>query len=160
MRSIVAILIVLTCSANAMAICEYSRILDTDEYERFNYSMKVDKLTEKSSSISFEQRDISPDEISRDCLACHDGSLGSGGNVRSAHEAKSAIQGSHPIGVDFNNISYKKSGYRNIHNIRPSIKFVDGRLGCLSCHNIQNKEKKHLVVSLNGSALCFECHAK
>ncbi|GAM11467.1 doubled CXXCH motif protein [Geobacter sp. OR-1] len=160
MKTLITFIIVLASAANAMAVCEYSKILDADDDERINFSMKVNSLTQKVMGISFEKRDNLPDEISAGCMACHDGTLGPGGDVKRSHGENSTISGSHPIGADYNNISYTKNGYRNIHNIRASIKFVDGRLGCLSCHDLQNKEKNQLSASMNGSMLCFECHAK
>lgn len=159
MRVLIAITLFLTSTVNAMAACEYSKIMDTDDNERINFTMKVNRLTGRNTGISFDQRETAMDEISAGCMACHDGSLGSGGNVRT-HGENSAVRGSHPVGIDYNNISYRNRGYRNIHNIRASIKFVDGRLGCLSCHDLQNKEKSHLVVPVIESRLCFECHDK
>lgn len=159
MKTALTAAFILASSINAMAVCEYTNIMDSDDNERINFTMKVEKLTERQGGISFDQRENALDEISAGCIACHDGSLGNGGNVRT-HDEKSAINGSHSIGTDYNTISYRKSGYRNIHNIRASIKFVDGRLGCLSCHDLQNKGKAHLVESMESSKLCFECHAK
>lgn len=159
MKTALALALILASSVNAMAVCEYTNIMDADDNERINYTMKVNKLSERNGGIRFDQRENALDVISAGCMACHDGTLGKGGNVK-LHGENSAISGSHPVGTDYNNISYRKSGYRNIHNVRTSIKFVDGRLGCLSCHDLQNKEKSHLVASMESSKLCFECHAK
>jgi len=160
MKTLMATLVLLLCSSNVMAICEYNEILDADEYEQINFKMKVDHMSGKRNSISFERREVAVDEISLGCMVCHNGSLGSGGNVRKAHGESSSISGSHVIGSDYNNISYTKGGYRNIHNVNAMVKFIDGRIGCLSCHDIQNKQKMHLVATLTGSKLCFECHDK
>lgn len=159
MKTVLVAAIIMATSVNAMAVCEYTNIMDSDDDERINFTMKVNKLTERLTGISFDQRDNQLDEISLGCMACHDGTLGKNGMMKLQGD-NSAISGGHSMGVDYNNISYRKSGYRNIHNIRQSIKFVDGRLGCLSCHDLQNKEKKHLAAPMESSKLCFECHSK
>jgi predicted CXXCH cytochrome family protein len=38
--------------------------------------------------------------------------------------------------------------------------FVNGKVGCLTCHNPLNPEKGHLVMSDQKSALCLTCHNK
>jgi len=38
--------------------------------------------------------------------------------------------------------------------------FVNGKIGCLTCHNPLNAEKGHLVMSDRNSALCTTCHNK
>ena len=159
MKTALVAAFVLTTSINAFAACEYTAIMNADDDERITFSMKVNKMTERHGGISFDQRDNELDELSAGCISCHDGSLGKGGNVR-MKSGDSSVSDSHPIGIDYNSISYRKHGYRNIHNVRTEIKFVDGRLGCLSCHDLNNKEKSHLAAPLKGSALCFSCHAK
>jgi predicted CXXCH cytochrome family protein len=159
MKTALITALILATTTNAFAVCEFSTMMDENVEERMTFSMKVNRLTAREPGISFEQREQQLDEISAGCMSCHDGTLGAGGAV-SLHGNNSAIRGSHSIGVDYNHISYRRSDYRNIHNISAAVKFVEGRLGCLSCHDLQSKQKHHLVAPMDGSKLCFECHAK
>ncbi|WP_243688226.1 cytochrome c3 family protein [Geotalea toluenoxydans] len=37
---------------------------------------------------------------------------------------------------------------------------VDGRVGCLTCHDPLNRKAPHLVASNDRSNLCLTCHIK
>ncbi|MCL4537222.1 MAG: cytochrome c3 family protein, partial [Nitrospirae bacterium] len=64
---------------------------------------------------------------------------------------------SHPIGTDYMK-AYRKGRLKHPSSINPAIRLFNGRLGCGSCHNMYSREKKHLVTSNKGSALCLSCH--
>jgi predicted CXXCH cytochrome family protein len=106
------------------------------------------------------------DELSRDCLSCHDGVVA--GNVHvmyrntpgqktNSYDGKSV----HPIGMNYaayaamDPLDYKPAPAFNSKMI-----FVNNRVGCLTCHNPMNPEEKHLVMSDYRSALCTTCHKK
>ena len=110
----------------------------------------------------------SVDRISRACLACHDGSLGTADNVQirsgswSHGKALSRFdpQGSHPIGVRYVRAMMKRGGLRPVGLLNRAIKLIDGKVGCASCHDPYSREHNKLVMSNNGSKLCLECHDK
>ncbi len=103
------------------------------------------------------------DETSLQCLGCHDGTVaktqmsrvGGGGGGAWQH---SQIGLSHPIGVDYPPRGKGKSRYRPVAQIDPRIQLFNGKMGCCSCHEAYSNEKHGLVMSNEGSALCFECH--
>ncbi|MEW6428101.1 MAG: cytochrome c3 family protein [Thermodesulfobacteriota bacterium] len=107
------------------------------------------------------------DPVSRNCLSCHDGSLGASValNTGMYEHGQSFLlhdQGSHPIGMDYERTRIDrgpKSDLRPIDSVDPRIKFFDGRVGCGSCHNPYSTLAKSLVMSDRQSALCFACHA-
>jgi predicted CXXCH cytochrome family protein len=107
------------------------------------------------------------DKISKMCLGCHDGSVGSDVNapVRSGswkHGGSFSSQdpqGSHPIGMKYRGAA-KRGGLRPMGMLDRAIKLVDGRVGCPSCHDPYSKERAFLVMSNNGSRLCLQCHDK
>jgi predicted CXXCH cytochrome family protein len=106
------------------------------------------------------------DALSRDCLSCHDGIVtdavavnyrNTPGHRTNRYDGKAE----HPIGMDYAAYSAMDS-----HNYKPApafnskMIFVDGKVGCLTCHNPLNPEKSHLVMSDYRSALCLTCHTK
>ena len=103
------------------------------------------------------------DEVSRECLNCHDGIIGSdasyhvGGEEYLTYKQRSL---SHPIGIDYRQATMRDSELRAPETLSPYIVFFDGKVGCGSCHNVYSREKNLLVVSNRGSALCLECHIK
>lgn len=107
------------------------------------------------------------DNMSRECLSCHDGAVASQATIHAGewvHE-ESLIgndMGSHPIGID-----YESARLDHIHRtdlvpiglVDPRIKFFDGKVGCGSCHDPYSNVEQDLVMSNRGSKLCLACHA-
>ena len=103
-------------------------------------------------------KDIFVDELSAQCMSCHDSSLGKGVNIGAGtwlHEQG----GSHPIGVDYRR-AYSKGGFNPPSLLHKNIRLFKGRVGCGTCHDIYSKERNQLVITNKGSTLCLECHRK
>ena len=106
------------------------------------------------------------DSLSKDCLACHDGGAASNidvdyKNAPGQHATHYDGKKQHPIGMNY--AAYVAMGSRNykpVPEYSSKMVFVDGKVGCLTCHNPLNPEEKHLVMSDQGSALCLSCHNK
>jgi predicted CXXCH cytochrome family protein len=103
------------------------------------------------------------DEISLQCLGCHDGTVA---RTKSAGLAgskgawqHSQIGLSHPIGVEYppsrNPKQYHPQGL-----LDSRIQLFEGKLGCATCHGPYSSEKHGLVMSNDRSALCLTCHIK
>jgi predicted CXXCH cytochrome family protein len=115
---------------------------------------------------SLNQGDTTLDSFSRDCLSCHDGGHASDiainyrntpGNKRKTYDGTKE----HPIGMDYAAYAaMDHTGYKPAFAFNSKMVFVNGRVGCLTCHNPLNPEKSHLVMSDNKSALCLTCHNK
>jgi len=71
-----------------------------------------------------------------------------------------SVSGSHPIGMEYANYSYSNRTFKSIDSLSGQMIFVDGKVGCITCHNPLNPEKNHLVMDNTGSRLCFSCHNK
>ncbi len=98
------------------------------------------------------------DKLSKECLGCHDSILGSAADTRIGSGIWNHGNGvSHPIGTDYMK-AYRKGRLKHPSSITPAIRLFNGRLGCGSCHNMYSRERKHLVISNKGSALCLSCH--
>jgi len=106
------------------------------------------------------------DSMSRDCICCHDGVGASSVNVDlrnnpSGHQSHiNSFKTDHPIGMNYNSYVAAGNGYKRIGPDNLKMIFVDGKVGCLSCHDPLNPEKGHLVMSDRESALCRTCHKK
>lgn len=99
------------------------------------------------------------DSYSLQCMGCHSGVEGVrqvevGQNLVVRHAGSS---GSHPVGA-----SYVQA--ENTTRLRPksmlseSILLPDGRVSCVSCHLAFTQKHGALVMSNQGSQLCFQCH--
>lgn len=105
------------------------------------------------------------DSFTVDCLGCHDGLSASsiGVDYRDRpHDRGSRVVSSksdHPIGMSYDMYVAASRGYKNVGTSTKMV-FVNGKVGCLTCHDPLNPEKGHLVMSDANSALCRTCHDK
>ncbi|MBI5233416.1 MAG: cytochrome c3 family protein [Deltaproteobacteria bacterium] len=106
------------------------------------------------------------DELSMRCLTCHDAVFGKDADIEKpraggdySHTKDLGI--SHPIGVSYVDISMRWQGaYRRPEDLPRGIRLFNGTVGCCSCHNPYSERHYDLVMSNDGSALCFACHRK
>jgi predicted CXXCH cytochrome family protein len=105
------------------------------------------------------------DSFSVDCLSCHDGVGASQINVElrdrpfDRRSMVKSFSSEHPVGMTYDAYVSANRGYKDVGSNTKMI-FVNGKVGCLSCHDPLNTEKGHLVMSDYGSALCKTCHDK
>ena len=90
-----------------------------------------------------------------ECLSCHDG-------VIAAQIHMSTKTGNylctHPVNRDYPP-PRKHTEYLPLEEVTAAgIRLLQGQITCISCHNLKNPEKPHLVVPLDNSNLCFNCH--
>ncbi|MBI5893729.1 MAG: cytochrome c3 family protein [Deltaproteobacteria bacterium] len=116
------------------------------------------------SRYTVEDAGVIIDEVSIQCLSCHDGQLASNVSVdklgSGTFEHSSEVGVSHPIGID-----YRKAASIDKTLIQPmllpkEIKLFAGKIGCGSCHNPYSDRHSQMVMGNNRSALCFACHIK
>lgn len=105
------------------------------------------------------------DELSIKCLNCHEASIA--GDVmiqpvgRGDFSHKPSIGLTHPIGTDYFDLSSEYMGaYVQPELLDERIRLFDGKVGCGTCHNPYSKKHFQLVMSNEGSKLCFACHRK
>jgi predicted CXXCH cytochrome family protein len=129
-----------------------------------------DELGSGTSSFSYGKTKaaktlVSIDSFSADCLSCHDGVGASNVSLVLRNKPFTRMQqldsftSDHPIGMNYNSYVAANRGYNPIPANSKMI-FVNGKVGCLSCHDPLNQEKGHLVMSDRKSALCYTCHGK
>ena len=112
-------------------------------------------------------RAVGLDGLSTDCLGCHDGvsaasvSVDLRNNPFRSGSLVSTFSSDHPVGMDYSRyVGSSRGGYKPVGFSSSKMIFVDGKVGCLTCHDPLNPEKGHLVMSDKGSALCCTCHIK
>ncbi len=158
--------------------CTFAQELTTP-YNRVLYLAQVNRLNQReetqASDVEAMYGNIKEtsfngaaelDEISANCIACHDGMSAKSYHVRVKNSPNQgsvdleSVLGSHPIGMDYANYSYSNRNFKKIGTLSSQMIFVDGKVGCITCHNPLNPEKNHLVMDNSGSRLCFSCHNK
>ena len=107
------------------------------------------------------------DPLSSDCMTCHDGAgaVSVGVDWRNNPSGLRALRKphgtDHPVGMEYESYVASRGGdYKPISKLNTKMVLVDGRVGCLTCHDPMNAERRHLVMSDRGSALCLTCHGK
>lgn len=106
------------------------------------------------------------DESSAACLTCHDGSLAPDEGIPDLEpgiwrHGGGYSSSSHPLGVDYREAMIRKRrDYREISTLPDVVKLPDGKVECVSCHNLYSHNKHLLAISNEGSRLCLTCHRK
>jgi len=106
------------------------------------------------------------DSFSKDCMGCHDGFQASDRKInykntpgQKSHWSQGASE--HPIGMNYSAYAAMDSkSFKPVSSFGSKMMFVNGRVGCTTCHDPLNQEKSHLVMSDYRSALCLTCHTK
>ncbi len=89
------------------------------------------------------------------CIACHDGV--SAPYARYCTTDCSAAT-AHSILKEYPP-SQKVSSYAPVESLlEKGIRLFNGKVACISCHDLKNNTENHLVIDNRGSALCFSCH--
>jgi predicted CXXCH cytochrome family protein len=112
---------------------------------------------------------------SSECLSCHDGTIASDGGAMSLngnnrnsgvwdHQGQGKSYGgasSHPIGIDYKDAFRRNpQGIIEISMLPRTILLPDGKVECVSCHNLYTREANLLSVANYGSRLCLTCHKR
>ncbi|MHB8877672.1 MAG: cytochrome c3 family protein [Myxococcaceae bacterium] len=100
------------------------------------------------------------------CIACHDGSVTSA--VPYTYHASGDLSGlqfddrggSHPIEFDYGSASLRRpTRLAPIDQLNPVLVLSGGKVTCATCHDGQSPHPFHTAVRMDGSAMCFACHA-
>ncbi len=104
------------------------------------------------------------DAESRRCLACHDGVTAHDTRHTTAGRRGSGYIGdsrrSHPVGVGYPSHTPRNYSvpFRPVALLPARVRLPEGRVSCVSCHDLYGTGTHHLSVPIEGSALCFTCH--
>jgi hypothetical protein len=104
------------------------------------------------------------DAESRRCMGCHDGV-----NAREFANSTPYRRGSmsvgdprhnHPIGVEYPAVPRvgSASGLRPVSMLPGNLRLPEGKVGCVSCHDLYAADRYHLAMPIEASRLCLACH--
>jgi hypothetical protein len=94
-----------------------------------------------------------------DCLACHDGLIASNIAPCTVNCLFNQL-GSHSVFVTYPPAG-KESEFTPAGQLEAiGIKLTNGQITCVSCHNLINQSKYHLVMENYRSRLCQACHIR
>jgi predicted CXXCH cytochrome family protein len=161
--------------------CDFSLQLQQDPTLRDAYINAISRANDisfsRSGDVESMYRNVIPvrnsagdvvgiDSFSHECISCHDGMNATYHSARFQSSGGSRtlgledVVGSHPIGMTYEYYVGKPYEYRGPEGLSRDMVFVDGRIGCLTCHNPLESGKYHLVATNDGSAICMSCHVR
>ncbi|MFH0980424.1 MAG: cytochrome c3 family protein [Planctomycetota bacterium] len=104
------------------------------------------------------------DPESRRCMGCHDGvnaveaqnTTGGGRGVGDLGDRSR----NHPVGVRYpeHTTRNRTVPLRPMSLLPNEIRLPDGKVSCVSCHDLYATDRDRLTVPIERSALCFSCH--
>jgi predicted CXXCH cytochrome family protein len=98
---------------------------------------------------------VDADGTASQCLSCHDGLISH--NV-SFCTVRCSVTGSHSIEKNYPPPG-KEASFAPVASVKAKgIKLINSKVTCISCHNLRNPAKNHLVMDNQGSKLCLACH--
>lgn len=90
-----------------------------------------------------------------DCITCHDGSIAPPARYCTVNCGFSTA---HSILKDYPP-RQKEQSYAPVESLQEKgIRLFNGKVSCVSCHDLKISTKNHLIMDNNGSVLCFSCH--
>lgn len=113
------------------------------------------KTVVSSEQFAHHGQLIANDGNPNGCIACHDGLTAS-----SVHfcTVECGFGSSHPISREYPPRS-KETSYAPVESLdEKGIRLYDGKVSCVSCHDLTKTTKYHLIVNDGGKTFCFMCH--
>lgn len=149
----------------------------------FEDSFREWLLGSEAQASTRETMDVQLDAATEACMACHNGTAASHISVKNAGaplQVAGTMNVNHPVGMDYNEYAYRKpGGYQPSEALDPNIRLVDGKVGCVSCHQLKEAAPQQLAMAQSApernsnctasnqltvgpgeSDLCLACHIK
>ncbi len=104
------------------------------------------------------------DASTRQCLSCHDGATATESKNLTTWSGTKGYVGDkrrdHPVGVRYDRMSRPKdaSPLRPASLVPAHVLLPDGRVSCISCHDLYAATPSLLSVPVQDSKLCLTCH--
>jgi predicted CXXCH cytochrome family protein len=179
---IVAIALLWVIAGNTLAvaerlsgvICDYSVYLEEPVPRARFIAMRNEMYQLSQARASSDTRysilsspagttEVQADELSRGCLGCHEemGMMLKDGSryPKGGHnEGMVKISVSHSIGIDYERKALFRTDLKSASGFSPNMMLVNGKVGCVTCHDPLSSEVNHLVTNNGRSGICFECH--
>ena len=104
------------------------------------------------------------DAQTRACMSCHDGASASESNNPTPETMGRSYAGDrrrdHPVGMDYRPEKFVDGDVplRPRATLPAEVQLPEGKVSCVSCHNIYADTDYMLTVPVRGSKLCLTCH--
>ena len=104
------------------------------------------------------------DRETAQCLGCHDGvSAGESRNPtpwNRGHGYTGSRERNHPVGAPYPTRTPEDYDvpFRPANLLPKEVRLPDGKVGCVSCHDLYAGTERLLTVPIRGSGLCLTCH--
>jgi hypothetical protein len=150
-------------SADVAGFCAHCHDTAAASGPSSSHWMAVGYAHVASGGESRARRGAVLDAVSNNCLACHDSVNAS----EAGHEWPGSAGGylgdpgrHHPVGMPYarRETDRRRLPLRHIMLLPREVRLPDGKVSCVSCHNLYNVERHHLSVPIEGSRLCLTCH--
>ncbi len=120
-------------------------------------------LGSEAEAYSLNPYDSGMDEEAEACINCHNGVTATHITIKNA-EAPIQIRGfrtvNHPVGMSYDYyVSKKPMGYRPRSILDANIRFVDGKVTCISCHELKSDELQGLAYASSNLRSNEDCTA-
>ena len=118
----------------------------------------------KADDVSSGSRGRALDRQTTQCLGCHDGvNAVESRNPTPWNRGRGYAgdgQRNHPVGVEYPDRTPRGSSvpFRPVSLLPEQVVLPEGKVGCVSCHDLYSEKKHLLTVTIEGSELCFTCH--
>lgn len=90
-----------------------------------------------------------------ECICCHDGKIA---KVVHFCTGDCGFNSPHQVAKRYPPPGRERT-YRPIGELQAmGIELANGEITCISCHNLRNSGRYHLVMDNRGSRLCLACH--
>ncbi len=98
---------------------------------------------------------------SRACLGCHDGTTASNVIPTVSRTSQLYQYGQHPTLVSYAD-AYRRdpTGFIPPSELDPALRLEGGKVGCVTCHSVDSREKDMLIQPTRGGDLCLTCHIR
>ena len=154
--------------------------------DSFNNRFKNWLLGPEANTPVAISKSVKLDAVSAECMQCHNGRDSRHVVVKSADSpmkfTASGQQSNHPVGMDYDRyVTSQPASFRPRAALNPRIGFINGQVGCISCHEQKSREerayngltatnavavpkkemctsRKNLTVGPKKSDLCMACH--
>jgi predicted CXXCH cytochrome family protein len=161
--------------AEVCIFCHASHNVQPDVKPLWNHAMPVQSYNPYTSS-TMSGTAQAPSPVSKQCLSCHDGTIGLGQTIANGLIATTgSLSASKNLGTDLRNdhpVSFNlvNDGQLSLNlfssppsTADPAVKLRNGMVECVTCHdphtqNIDAVAKNFLVRSNSSGALCLACH--
>ncbi len=140
MKSLIGILTLLFCLGTWNSIADAGGFADA--FRKF-------VLGPEAEAYSYNPEDVHLDRVAQGCIDCHDGIAATHITVKGAGrplQVRGMQTVNHPVGMVYDDSQMRgKTHLQNRMVLDRKIRFVDGKVTCISCHSLKEDAPEEFV---------------